>query len=393
MTKTLSNLNSGLIWAGAGVGASAVIVGTWFAPLGWQDGLLAIVLGHLLGGCLFFFAGLIGAKTGKSAMQTVQISFGQKGSVFFSVANVLQLIGWTAIMIYTGAEISGALSLHLWQTEAFDIWALVLGILVIAWLFTGSNQVGLFKILTLVAMFLITLWLTVKVFSTGQTPPATNGEMSFSTAVELAAVMPLSWLPLVSDYTRYAKKPLGATLAATVGYTLSSIWMYALGLGAVLFLGQADVSKILLAAGMSLAGIMVMILSTVTTTFLDAYSAGVSANNIHKGFKETPTAIAITVLGTVLAIALPVTQYENFLLLIGSVFAPMIAVQIADFFLLQKREVGLTFDWVGLGLWLAGFVLYHLLSHFQIELFIGLTMPVMVVIFVATLIVRKTLGR
>ncbi len=103
MNRTLSTLNSGLIWAGAGISASAIVVGTWIAPLGWQQGLLAIVLGHLLGGILFFAAGLIGAKTGKNAMQTVQISFG-RGSVFFSLANVLQLVGWTAIMIYTGAK-------------------------------------------------------------------------------------------------------------------------------------------------------------------------------------------------------------------------------------------------------------------------------------------------
>lgn len=65
MNRTLSTLNSGLIWAGAGISASAIVVGTWIAPLGWQQGLLAIVLGHLLGGILFFAAGLIGAKTGK----------------------------------------------------------------------------------------------------------------------------------------------------------------------------------------------------------------------------------------------------------------------------------------------------------------------------------------
>lgn len=387
MNRTLSTLNSGLIWAGAGISASAIVVGTWIAPLGWQQGLLAIVLGHLLGGVLFFAAGLIGANTGKNAMQTVQISFG-KGSVFFSVANVLQLVGWTAIMIYTGAEISNALSLALWEYSAFSLWAIVLGLLIVLWLFTGSNQVGKFKLFTLVAMFLLTLWLSIKVLN-GQENFPVSGEMPFSTAVELATIMSLSWLPLVSDYTAKAKKPFAATLSATVGYLITSVWMYALGLGMVLFTGQTEIAPMLLITGMSLIGIMVMILSTVTTTFLDAYSAGVSASNITAKFKETPTAILVTIIGSLLAISLPVTQYENFLLLIGSVFAPMIAVQIADFFVLKRRQAQPNVDWIAAGLWLVGFVLYHLLSYHQVHLPLGLTIPVMLVIFICTIFVRK----
>ena len=52
---------------------------------------------------MMFFAGLIGARMRKSAMETVKMSFGQKGGLLFAVLNVLQLVGWTAIMIYDGA--------------------------------------------------------------------------------------------------------------------------------------------------------------------------------------------------------------------------------------------------------------------------------------------------
>lgn len=389
MNRTLSSLNSGLIWAGAGISASAIVVGTWIAPLGWEQGLAAIVLGHLLGGMLFFAAGFIGAKTGKNAMQTVQISFG-KGAVFFSLANLLQLIGWTAIMIYTGAEISNALSLALWEISAFSLWAFVLGLLILLWLFTGSNQVGKLKLITLVAMFILTLWLSFKILN-GQTNSDAReaGDMPFSTAVELATIMPLSWLPLVSDYTSKAKKPFTATFSASMGYLITSAWMYALGLGMVLFTGQNEIAPMLLLTGMSLVGIIVMILSTVTTTFLDAYSAGVSASNVSVKLKETPTAMAVTIIGTILAVSLPVTQYENFLLLIGSVFAPMIAVQIADFFVLKRTTSQPGIDWIACGLWFIGFVLYHSLSYAQVHLPLGLTIPVMLVIFMLTIAIRK----
>ena len=45
-------------------------------------------------------AGLIGGRMRKSAMETVKMSFGQKGCLLFAILNVLQLAGWTAIMVY-----------------------------------------------------------------------------------------------------------------------------------------------------------------------------------------------------------------------------------------------------------------------------------------------------
>ena len=62
-------------------------------------GFAAILLGHLIGCTMMFFAGLIGGRTGLSAMETSKLSFGKKGSLWFAALNVLQLVGWTAIMI------------------------------------------------------------------------------------------------------------------------------------------------------------------------------------------------------------------------------------------------------------------------------------------------------
>ncbi|SUA25219.1 permease [Neisseria gonorrhoeae] len=87
--------------------------------------------------------------------------------------------------------------------------------------------------------------------------------------------------------------------------------MYALGLAAALFTGETDVAKILLGAGLGITGILAVVLSTVTTTFLDTYSAGASANNISARFAETPVAVGVTLIGTVLAVMLPVTEYET----------------------------------------------------------------------------------
>ncbi|HEZ2027282.1 TPA: putative hydroxymethylpyrimidine transporter CytX [Neisseria meningitidis] len=379
----------GLMWFGAAVSIAEISTGTLLAPLGWQRGLAALLLGHAVGGALFFAAAYIGALTGRSSMESVRLSFGKRGSVLFSVANMLQLAGWTAVMIYAGATVSSALGKVLWDGESFVWWALANGALIVLWLVFGARKTGGLKTVSMLLMLLAVLWLSAEVFSTaGSTAAQVSDGMSFGTAVELSAVMPLSWLPLAADYTRQARRPFAATLTATLAYTLTGCWMYALGLAAALFTGETDVAKILLGAGLGAAGILAVVLSTVTTTFLDAYSAGASANNISARFAETPVAVGVTLIGTVLAVMLPVTEYENFLLLIGSVFAPMAAVLIADFFVLKRREEIESFDFAGLVLWLAGFILYRFLLSSGWESSIGLTAPVMSAVAIATVSVR-----
>ena len=99
-----------------------------FAPLGWQQGLIAIVVGHFIGGSMFSVL-VTSAQNQKSAMQTVQISFGEKGSALFSLLNAMQLMGWTAVMIYMGADVISILN-QTPDASLFPFLTLGLGILI-----------------------------------------------------------------------------------------------------------------------------------------------------------------------------------------------------------------------------------------------------------------------
>ena len=76
--KKTSTFQNGLIWFGAGVSLAEILTGTAFAPLGMVKGLAAIVIGHIIGCAMMLLAGLIGGRTGRSAMETVKMSFGQR---------------------------------------------------------------------------------------------------------------------------------------------------------------------------------------------------------------------------------------------------------------------------------------------------------------------------
>lgn len=380
-----SVFSNGLIWFGAAVSIAEILTGTFIAPLGFKKGLTAILLGHLIGGVLMYFAGIIGAKTERSSMETVKISFGEKGSLLFSSLNVLQLVGWTAVMIFSGATSANLIA----DFGGNTVWSVIIGCLIIAWIMIGIKNLGKINVIAMGGLFVLSIVMSIVVFKGGAIP-LDMGEMSFGAAVELSVAMPLSWLPLISDYTRTAKKKRASTFVSVAVYFVISSWMYVIGMGAALFTGKTDIAEIMFSAGLGIAGLVIVVLSTVTTTFLDVYSAGVSTVSISKNINEKTAGIVVCVIGTILAVFTPISQFENFLYLISSVFAPMIAVQIADHFVLKKDTCDTNFNFINLGVWVVGFGIYRVFM--TIETPLGNTLPVMIITTILCVIANKIFG-
>jgi putative hydroxymethylpyrimidine transporter CytX len=239
----------------------------------------------------------------------------------------------------------------------------------------------------MLALFVLTLVLfKVVFFGETVTGSVIDDSLSFGAAVELAVAMPLSWLPLISDYTREAQRPYAATAVSVIVYGLVSSFMYIIGMGAAIYTGEGDIAQIMVKAGVGVAGLLIIVFSTVTTTFLDAYSAGVSSVSIYGKIREKWFAILVAVIGTVGAMVYPMDNITDFLYLIGSVFAPMIAVQIADYFLLHRNALKQEFSVRNLLIWLIGFICYRLLM--QVDTPLGNTLPDMAVTVVLCLIVE-----
>jgi putative hydroxymethylpyrimidine transporter CytX len=316
-------------------------------------------------------------------METVKMSFGQKGCLLFAVLNVLQLVGWTAIMIYDGAiAVNGIIQTGAW------IWCLVIGVLIIVWLLIGIANLDKVNRVAMAALFVLTLVLCKVIFFSGNSISVISSDsLSFGAAVELAVAMPLSWLPLISDYTRAAKEPLKATAVSAITYGIISCWMYVIGMGAAILTGEYDIAQIMVKAGLGIVGLLIIVFSTVTTTFLDAYSAGVSSETIFSRSNGKWVAIIVTIIGTLGAILYPMDDITDFLYLIGSVFAPMIAVQIADYFILKEDDSERMIDWKNMVVWLLGFLLYRMLM--RIDTPVGNTLPDMLLTIVLSLIVNS----
>ena len=406
-TRGTSLFENGLIWFGAGLSIAEILTGTAFAPLGFGKGILAVIIGHIIGCLMLFCAGVIGGKERKSAMDTVTMSFGTDGSKFFAFLNVLQLVGWTSIMIYDGAlAANGIFNTGNW------VWCLVIGALIILWIVIGITNLGKINTVAMGALFILTIIMCKVIFFSDASGVKVSGDsMSFGAAVELAVAMPLSWLPLISDYTKEAKEPIKATFVSTIVYGIVSCWMYIIGMGAAIFTGESDVAQIMVKAGLGIVGLLIVVFSTVTTTFLDAYSAGISSETIFSKsagknvditgevkntavfFTAKPSSvisIIVTVIGTVAAILFPMDDITDFMYLIGSVFAPMIAIQIADYFILKSDKSSKKADITNAVIWVIGFILYRYLMTVDIP--VGNTLPDMAVTIVIAVVAGKIIN-
>ena len=158
-------------------------------------------------------------------------------------------------------------------------------------------------------------------------------------------------------------------------------------MGAAIFAQNAGIDQIMLKAGLGIAGLLIIVFSTVTTTYLDAYSAGVSSETIFSKINGKYMAIAVTIVGTIAAIIYPMDDITDFLYLIGSVFAPMIAIQIADFFIIKNNSEDKNVEITNIIIWVIGFILYRYLM--TVDIIVGNTLPVMAGTVIICIIVSK----
>ncbi len=209
--------------------------------------------------------------------------------------------------------------------------------------------------------------------------------------MDLVIAMPISWLPLVSDYSRFATNSRSSFWGTWMGYFIVSSWMYLLGLAASLATQSPDPSEIVMSLmvkfGWAIPALIIILFSTITTTFLDIYSTAISGLNIVPKLGEKNGIMMGGFLGIVTALIFPtLLNYEHFLLFIGAMFCPLFGIVLVDYFILRKGSIevsglyqkgGKYWFWRGINLhailaWAVGFAVYLGFSPMLLEKVLGM---------------------
>lgn len=351
--------------------------GAMLAPTGLKSGLAAIFLGHVAGCALLGLLAYASRKEQVPAMMCSRLAFGQKGSWLFSLLNALQLVGWTAVMLQQSSLAANAILEQLFNLNAPRLLSVFMGLAVLLWSLGEAGNRHRGNILAVCLLFILTLLLSIQLWGLAGTSLATAAPasqpskaagMPFGLAFELSIIMPLSWAPLIGDYACRAKNLVAAVAAPLGGYFLGSVWMYLIGFGAALGTGELEPAAMLLALGLGVAGLGVICLSAITTTFLDVYSAAISVRNIRPQLSAKAVCVVVTCLGIVLALVWSSEIYVGFLLLIGTFFAPFIGILLCDYFILGNDSRHKSIDNISLLSLFCGVAFYGLAAGQELPL-------------------------
>jgi putative hydroxymethylpyrimidine transporter CytX len=370
--QALSLLDQFGLWGNLGVSllgfTGAIFVlqpgGAGTPELSLAAGLAAIVAGTLLGTAAFALAGVPGAQTGAPAMVLLRGLFGARLSYLPTVANIVQCLGWGVFEIVTIATAAHTVA------PALPKWAYVL----IAGTATGLltiRPLGAVRVLrryATTAVLIVLCYLFVQLIR-HPLPAFTHGTWSgYWAATDTVVAVAVSFAPLAADYTRHSRTPRAAFGGAMAGYSVTQVLCYVIGLLALLTVARdpADIYGAFIALPVGSLAFAVLAARELDQSFADIYSTAVSAQNLRPLWDRRVLAGVITAATTAGALWLNIADYENFLTLIGSVFVPMTAVLIADYFIVSGRRWDLSATarsrWPMLAPWAAGFVTYQLIN-------------------------------
>ena len=327
--------------------------------------LTAIVVGTVLGTLPVALAGLPGTRTGAPAMVLLRGLFGARLSYLPTVLNILQCVGWGVFELVTIATAAHTVA------PALPKWAYVL-IAGGATALLTIRPLGAIRVLRKYAtgaVVIVMIYLLVQLLR-HPLPPFTHGSWSgYWAATDTVVAVAISWAPLVADYTRHSRSQRAAFTGVLAGYSVTQVLCYVIGLLALVTVAHGDPDKIygaFIALPLGALGFAILAARELDQAFADLYSTAISVQNLRPLWDRRILAVTITALTTAGALWLNIADYENFLTLIGSVFVPLSAVLITDYFVVSRGRWDLSAAarsrWLMLLPWAAGFVTYQLIN-------------------------------
>ena len=388
--RRLSGLDFAVLWGDLGLGLLVLVAGGLLIPsLSLPQALLAIVLGSAIGCVPLALVGRAGAREGVPGMVLLRQTLGVKGSYVPSALNILQLLGWTAFELWAMALVASRITGPIFGVSSFYVWLAVAALVCVA-LSLGGPVLVVRRWMERFGVWVLgaaALWITVRLLTSvdlsAMWSRAGDGSfLTFGGGVDLVIAMPVSWIPLVADYNRFARRGVSSAAGTFLGYLLGNVWFYALGAllvlagGAPIFPSPADIGGAIVTLAGGTLVLVVLLVGETDEAFADIYSSAVSVQNLAPRTKQRVAIVAVSALAVGVAawlFSLPANGYltfESFLLLIGSVFVPLFAVFLADYYLVNRGRYGEarlfqatpTFRPAAFFAWIAGFLAFHAFS-------------------------------
>jgi len=282
------------------------------------------------------------------------------------VLNVVQLLGWTTFELVT---ISTAMHQI---TPAVPRWVYVVigGVLTTILALRPLGWIRVLRRYVTVLVVIALVYLGAQLLRNPLPPLAHGSWNGFWIAVDTVIAAAVSFAPMAADYSRHSTTVRNGALGAFVGYSVTQIVCYGIGLVALLTVAksgdQAQMFSAFMAVPLGTLAFAVLAIRELDQSFVDTYSTAISIQNMRPRWDRRVLALVLGTLATVFALALSISAYENFLVLLGAVFVPLLGVFVVDYFIVSRGSWDLSETsrtrWLVLVPWVAGFVVYQLIN-------------------------------
>ena len=329
------------VWFAPQVNMTGVFTGTLaiVLGLGFWLGLLAMVIGTVLGSLVVGYLSTWGPRTGTGQLPNSRMAFGG-GVVLPGVLQWLSSIAWDALVgLFGGEALAVLLGIPFWIAVL-----IVLGV---------QGAVGFFGyevIHRLQAVLTVVLFTTFVVFAVKLvggheivTPASVHGADlagAFVLEVTIAFSLAVSWASYAADFSRYL--PADSSRTRVFGFTfagivLAYIFVQGIGIAAGDVVSEQTAEGVRSVMGGGLLGgvaLVVIALASVGSGVMNDYSGSLALQTIGVRVRRPFSAVIVTALAFALILWLhaadTATRFQDVLLLVSYWIPAFVAVVVID---------------------------------------------------------------
>jgi NCS1 family nucleobase:cation symporter-1 len=322
---------------GVFTGALAIALG-----LGFWLGMLAMVIGTVLGSLVVGYLSTWGPRTGAAQLPNSRMAFGA-GVVLPGALQWLSSIAWDALVgLFGGEALATLLGIPFWCAVL-----IVLGVQGAVGFF-GYEMIHRIQAVLTVVLLVTFVVFAVKLAAGHQiVTPATvhGGDLigAFILEVTIALSLSISWASYAADFSRYL--PSGSARGAVFGYTFAGIalaytFVQGIGIAAGDLVSDQTAEGVRTVMGGGVLGavaLLVIVLASIGSGVMNDYSGSLALQTIGLRVRRPLSAVVVTAVAFVLILWLhagdTASRFQNVLLLVSYWIPAFVAVVVVDWVL------------------------------------------------------------
>ena len=336
-----------VMYAGINICLPMMMMGGIFLPgLSFKEAIVVGLVGNTVAAAIISLMGYPGADHGLPASVLTRSSLGfPSGTWIASLAITISGVGWFAVQAELAGLAADGVIQRMGGPSAPIFMISIMGALNVVIAVMGFSWIQKLASSAVPALLVLSGLLFWKIASDHPFLELVNrsgdGSLTFLAGMNIMVSGQFAAAFTSSDLSRYSKDHRSLWLGIWTGIVPVSAFMIGLGALSRLISGEWNPVLGVQELGLGIPALLLIIFATWTTNDKNLYSGGLALTNVFPGRSRWLHTLVLGVLGTALG-CFGLTRYlADWLVTLGVIFAPLVGVVIADYFLVRARRPAL----------------------------------------------------